>query len=356
MKERNYGIDLLRVISMIGVMALHVLGHGGILSNTKILTLNYNIAWLLNVLFCSAVNCFVLITGYFGGQKNISRYSNLIVLWLQTLFYSVVIMLLFVIFGGAWNVKESIKALLPLTTTQYWFFSMYFGMILFSPIMNLFVDKIELKKVIVILVSIVSVFTLLSIINGNVFELKGGYSVLWFIVIYMCGATLNKIQCVYEFDLCKVKGLIFGMLFCTWVSKLLLDYVSLRLTGEAKFGNILIGYTSPTVFLVSCGLLIIFSNIKCTKLIPFLKVVAPLTFSAYLIQDNIYIRKYFVTDKFIFLAYQNVFIMTIGIILAAVLCFVIGCLIDSIRIYIFKKIKLKDRISKFLTKIFLKIA
>lgn len=28
--KRNYGIDLLRVYSMIGVMTLHILGHGGI--------------------------------------------------------------------------------------------------------------------------------------------------------------------------------------------------------------------------------------------------------------------------------------------------------------------------------------
>ena len=35
MKERNYGIDLLRVISMIVVMALHVLRHGGVLANAK---------------------------------------------------------------------------------------------------------------------------------------------------------------------------------------------------------------------------------------------------------------------------------------------------------------------------------
>ena len=56
---------------MVGVMALHVLGHGGVLAITKILTLNYNIAWLLNILFCSAVNCFVLITGYFGGGQKI---------------------------------------------------------------------------------------------------------------------------------------------------------------------------------------------------------------------------------------------------------------------------------------------
>lgn len=100
---------------------------------------------------------------------------------------------------------------------------MYFGMMLFAPIMNEFVNKTELKKAIVILLSLVSTFTILSIVNGNVFELKGGYSVLWFIVLYMCGATLNKIQSVYEFDLCKVKRLTCGMLFCTWVSKLLLD-------------------------------------------------------------------------------------------------------------------------------------
>ena len=353
MKERNYGIDLLRVISMIGVMALHVLGHGGVLANTKILTLNYNIAWLQNILFCSDVNCFVLITGYFGGgSKNISRYTNLIVLWLQTFFYSVVIMLLFVIFGGAWNIKENIKALLPLVTTQYWFFSMYFGMMLFAPIMNEFVNRTELKKVIVILLSLVSTFTILSIVDGNVFELKGGYSVLWFIVLYMCGATLNKIQSVYEFDLCKVKRLTYGMLFGTWISKLLLDYISLRLTGGARFGNILLGYTSPTIFIVSCGLLIIFSNIKCNKLIPFLKVVAPLTFSAYLIQDNVYVRKYFITDKFAFLADKNVFILIIGIISSAILCFAVGCLIDSIRNFLFRKFKIKYRIYNVLNMMF----
>ena len=87
-------------------------------------------------------------------------------------------MLLFVTFGGAWNIKENIKALLPLVTTQYWFFSMYFGMMLLAPIMNEFVNKTKLKKVIVILLSLVSTFTILSIVNGNVFELKGGYSVL----------------------------------------------------------------------------------------------------------------------------------------------------------------------------------
>lgn len=259
-------------------------------------------------------------------------------------------MLLFVIFGGGLNIKEIIKALLPLVTTQYWFFSMYFGMMLFAPIMNEFINKTELKKVIVIVLSLVSIFTCFSIINGNVFELKSGYSVLWFFVLYMCGATLNKIQSVYEFNLCKVKCLTSGMLFCTWISKLLLDYVSLKLTGRASFGNILLGYTSPTIFIVSCGLLIIFSNIKCNKLIPILKIVAPLTFGAYLIQDNIYVRKYIITDKFAFLAGKNAFVLIIGVISAAVLCFIVGCLIDSIRNFIFRKFKIKYLVFNILNK------
>lgn len=32
-KDRNYGIDLLRIFSMIMISVLHVLGHGGILDN-----------------------------------------------------------------------------------------------------------------------------------------------------------------------------------------------------------------------------------------------------------------------------------------------------------------------------------
>lgn len=41
MKERNYGVDLLRIISMYLVIILHVLGQGGILSNATEFSLTY---------------------------------------------------------------------------------------------------------------------------------------------------------------------------------------------------------------------------------------------------------------------------------------------------------------------------
>lgn len=87
MKERNYGIDLLRIVSMIGVMTLHILGHGGVLDNTKILSFNYDLAWLLEVCAYCAVDCFVLISGYVSVQAR-HKGSNIVLLWLKTDEYS----------------------------------------------------------------------------------------------------------------------------------------------------------------------------------------------------------------------------------------------------------------------------
>ena len=46
MEERNYGIDLLRIVSMMMVVLLHVLGQGGILDGSDPLTVKSETAWL----------------------------------------------------------------------------------------------------------------------------------------------------------------------------------------------------------------------------------------------------------------------------------------------------------------------
>ena len=57
MKTRNYGIDFLRMISMIMIVMLHTLGHGGILRSVSFLSVHYQIAWLLKVIAFGAVCC-----------------------------------------------------------------------------------------------------------------------------------------------------------------------------------------------------------------------------------------------------------------------------------------------------------
>ena len=64
MKDRNYGIDLLKILSMFFVIIIHVGGHGGLIYNADIFTLNGTIVWLIRILVYCAVNMFALITGY----------------------------------------------------------------------------------------------------------------------------------------------------------------------------------------------------------------------------------------------------------------------------------------------------
>ena len=85
--KRNYGIDFLRILSMLFVLLLHILKQGGILSALDKLSLGYNLAWFIEVCAYCAVNCYALISGFIGyGSKH--KYSNIINLYIQTAFYA----------------------------------------------------------------------------------------------------------------------------------------------------------------------------------------------------------------------------------------------------------------------------
>lgn len=70
MKERNTGLDLCRIISMLGIVILHVIGKGGALQTVSG---QYTMKqWMIELLFICAlcsVNVFALMSGYFGIEK-----------------------------------------------------------------------------------------------------------------------------------------------------------------------------------------------------------------------------------------------------------------------------------------------
>ena len=87
-RERNYGIDLLRLVSMLYVVILHVLGQGGVLGAVAEGSAQYQIAWFLEVWSLCAVNIFGIISGYVGftEKEKPHIYANYLVIWLQVVF------------------------------------------------------------------------------------------------------------------------------------------------------------------------------------------------------------------------------------------------------------------------------
>ena len=75
MKTRNYGIDFLRMISMIMIVMLHTLGHGGILRSVSFLSVHYQIAWLLEVIAFGAVNTYAMISGFVSVDSHFRQHE-----------------------------------------------------------------------------------------------------------------------------------------------------------------------------------------------------------------------------------------------------------------------------------------
>ncbi len=149
--SRNYGIDLLRIVSMVGVVFLHVLGHGGLLNSFQS-PARFSLIWFFEILAFPAVNCFVLVSGYVGykGSDIFPKIKNLFSLLFTVIFYSVVIFFIFKFFGPEpIGTDQLIKSIFPTIMGRYWFFTAYFALFLLSPILNLFVHKSNLKQALV---------------------------------------------------------------------------------------------------------------------------------------------------------------------------------------------------------------
>ena len=88
---RNSSIELLRIISICGVIVLHYNGYvGNALDIVSKESLNYYILYFLEGLFVCVVNLFILISGYFSiNSQNRKPYKvfNLIV---EVIFFNIV--------------------------------------------------------------------------------------------------------------------------------------------------------------------------------------------------------------------------------------------------------------------------
>ena len=153
-KKRNAGIDLLRIISMIGIVYNHVLVQGkGIIKYNKY---EIKIKNSLTYLFWHN-NVYALISGVVGYKS--TKYSNLFYLWLSVVFYSLGFHFYYLkckksarIYGHLYNEYY------PVVYGRYWYFSSYFGMFIFLPAINKGVQYLNKPEFNLLVISIFGIY------------------------------------------------------------------------------------------------------------------------------------------------------------------------------------------------------
>ncbi len=335
--NRNYGIDLLRIISMFMVCVLHVLGAGGVLSATEPFRTQYNVSWFLEALSFCAVNCYAIISGYVGVYAK-HKYSGIVNLWLQVFFYSLLITVLFYNWQpGLVSEEVQLKAVFPVSMGQYWYFTAYFLLYFFAPILNAGISVLPKEKLRGLLaVLFVSLTVLPLLFKKDIFSTMQGYSALWLLYLYCIGAYIKvhgietKVKtgwCLLAFVLCTL---------LSWAAKLGIDYKLMQIPYNPDWEYLILTYPAPFVAGAAIALFLIFAKLNVRFGKGLIRFFAPLSFSVFLIHTHPLIFGNYLWNSCAFLAQLSPAKMVGGACLIA-LAIHIGCsIIDLPRHYLFK--------------------
>lgn len=342
-KKRNYGIDLLRIVSMFFVVCLHILGHKNILENLTSGTWLYYVLWFLYTLAYPAVNCYALISGYVGYTSH-HKYSSIINLHFQVLFYTFLGLIMgYVVSPADVGVSSIVRAIFPVRYDVYWYYTAYFCLFFFMPFINKMIDSLSKASSTKLVVSIVVICSVVpTVYMRDIIGTSGGYSFVWLTMLYVIGAYVRKYRVFDKTNNYKLFGFFAVSMLLTWSSKLVIELLTEKIFGTAKFQDVLYNYTSPTILLMAVMLLAIFSKmelrVNLQKVIGF---VAPLAFGVYLLHESPLIRDNFVSGKFAYYLNFNPVVALLAVIGTIMAVFVIGLAVEYLRQKIFALIKVK---------------
>lgn len=291
-KERNLGIDLLRIFCMHMIILHHVLDYCGITLGVEMFSMNYTMVCLLHSANHCAVNGYALISGYVHVDLDY-KLSSIIKMWLQVLFYTVGILIIFVILRPEMvNRKIVLESLFPMLTEHYWYFTQYFCMFFFIPILNLILNTWNTRQFKKFLLTIFILFSCVNVIvYTNLFNIDDGFSAIWLAFMYLIGGYIKKNPEQIRWNKKKALLAYAACILLTTASRWVIQFTTLKILGQANDGGRLMVYTSPTMLLGAVALLIIFSELKVKRLEKVIRFLAPLTFSVYIIHHNVLLRK-----------------------------------------------------------------
>jgi len=184
---RNSNLELFRILVMLLVIAHHYVVNSGLYAGGPVLA-NPTAAPSLFLLLFGAwgktgINCFVLISGYFMCKSSISA-KKFAKLFLEVVFYNIVINFLFFIFGyGSFSLGSLISIFFPITEIGVGFTGAYLVFFLTIPFLNVLVNHMTQRQHIYLLLLMSFMYVLTGTLK-MIFTLYMNY-VSWFAVLYL---------------------------------------------------------------------------------------------------------------------------------------------------------------------------
>lgn len=286
-----------------------------------------------------AVNCFVLISGYFLINSKFKAERILRTIF-ETIFYTFTITIILFLSGKA-DLIDVAKSIMPFAPTKfsYWFVNKYLAVILLSPFINRVCCSLSKKQYQILIGSLLLIASTLFVIFpfGKLFG--NGFSLLWMTTIYISGGYL------------RLNTPKFGY----WGISILILLATYNLCTIYLNGVIQLQYNSLITYSLSIATFMWFKDLSVSSsgiIDRITRFIAPHIFAAYLIHEQGLIRIYIVDILNKFNGFMPVMLY---LYLFSILVIVLSAIIDKGRIVLFKYIgveKLTNNISTRLNKLY----
>lgn len=275
-KQRVSNIELLRIISMCGIIAMHYMNPeiGGAVQNSIFPNFSWFYTHILSSLCVPLVNCFVLISGYFLVSRNIFSLNKIVKLLIITVFYGFIAYMISLLIGNdEFSFIKLLYAIIPFFNGNRWFVETYILLLLFSPFINKTLRSLDKKKYELLIIIQVMVFSVWYSLGLSAPLLDDGYGIINFVTLYMIGGYIHFYG--KEFSFYKLKSYI---LLCAYLLTTLLTFIFSYFTNP-------FGYAFITNILASVFVFFVF--VKCNMgEIKIINKISKATFDIYFVHSD----------------------------------------------------------------------
>ena len=307
-QNRNSSIELLRIIIMFLILLLHAnFLTFGEPQDHSLMSFSRCVAEAFTI---TPVNIFVLITGFFGTSFSIKKVSGLVY---QLLFCLIPISIILI----ACHVVN--YDLDYFDFRRYWFINAYIGLVILTPALNAAVEHLShqtFKTLLIFFYAILFFDAQICIYGINVSQ---GYSLIWFIFLYMLGKYLRLYTPVIS-----TSRLLLTILVCCLGQALVLLYLHRE------------DYVQPFIVIQSVSTLLLFTKYEFHN--RFINSVASSVAMVYLFNLHPILLKFFQKGLHYFNHHYSTVVFLLFTFLFCLVIFICAIIYDKIRLFTWKKI------------------
>ena len=287
-KERQSGIELLRLLAGLAVLVLHLnVTPGGAGLLTTAAGTGRTLLLALEAACLCAVNVFILISGWFSSTAPRVGLRKLALLLVETIACQLLLAVVAGFVDHAWSARAILAALLPVN----YYVILYLALMLLSPFINRLLEGLGPRAFACLVCLLLGLFSVAAILVDVLVEVTGtpmvglspvgadgsmnGYSIVQFVMMYILGAYLRRTELP-------------SRVCAPLIAAALVGVVALLLVWDRFLPGTSRSYCNPLVIAEACLVFMLFARLRFRSGV--VNSLAPASFVCFLLNGAILVR------------------------------------------------------------------